>query len=58
LKLPSAYVALLVRREGRESRRESSETRRDATEVLVAMRGDSKPMQYYLFAKFGPADLK
>jgi hypothetical protein len=47
----SAYVALLVRREGHETRREISE-------ILKEMREDSKRMQFYLFSKFGPADLK
>jgi hypothetical protein len=54
----SAYMAVLVRREGRESRRETSETRRETSEILMEMREDSKRMQYYLFSKFSPADLK
>jgi hypothetical protein len=43
----SAYVALLVRREGRQVR-----------EILFEMREDSKRIQFYLFSKFGPADSK
>ncbi len=47
----SAYVAFLVRREGRETRREISER-------LQEMREDTKRMQFYLFSKFGPVELK
>ena len=47
----SAYMAFLIRREGRETRREMAER-------LQEMREDTKRMQFYLFTKFGPAELK
>ncbi|MGH7859308.1 MAG: hypothetical protein ACREQY_18435 [Candidatus Binatia bacterium] len=43
----SVFGAWLVGREGRRS-----------SEILREMREDSKRMQFYLFSKFGPADLR
>jgi len=54
----SVYVAFLVRREGRESRREIFESRERGEYVLREIREDSKRLQFYLFSKLGPADLK
>ncbi|MGH7860024.1 MAG: hypothetical protein ACREQY_22070 [Candidatus Binatia bacterium] len=47
----SVYAAFLISREILESRRY-------AADLLKEMREDSKRMQFYLFSKLGPADLK
>lgn len=54
----SGYIAYLVRREGIAGRRVIAESHARSDQILKEMREDSKRMQFYLFSKFGPAELK